>query len=467
MPNGQIESTPTPDLNRLYQRILEKKQDYQSYDFTRKQNDLLKTFFDLSQEFLSLPDFYRISVVAPKVFLGVDVRLYLLGEEDSGHELMMVCDSVEGYDSLHPPAPSHVRLTDEPHSLNGSWFVPITRKAQSSEGLVGESLEIRKMGVLEIFPSEALLASDLFFFNKYANRIAYKLHNRRLVQQNIRHLKFINSLVVDIEHNVIIPNMYFLHLFNGMRKNIKALDEILGELTASGGGTECETTRERLADLHRQMADNHRHLLDHHATTSLFLESLLRREHFKQGHLVLKARPCQVEDEIILPQLENYLNRMSRNGITVEFPGDMDEETVPLSVDIGLLSQVYANLFSNAVKYTEVILTREGRPRKVMAFGRTFMGNFFGPGRDGIKFNVFTTGPHIASEELGLIFQDGRRGSNCGDKSGSGHGLSFIKQVIEIHGGVVGCETTEEGNNFYFILPLPHPWEDLEKRNLS
>ena len=40
---------------------------------------------------------------------------------------------------------------------------------------------------------------------------------------------------------------------------------------------------------------------------------------------------------------------------------------------------------------------------------------------------------------------------------GTGHGLAFVKQVVEIHGGVAGYEATEEGNNFYFILPLPNP----------
>jgi signal transduction histidine kinase len=40
---------------------------------------------------------------------------------------------------------------------------------------------------------------------------------------------------------------------------------------------------------------------------------------------------------------------------------------------------------------------------------------------------------------------------------GPGQGVAFVKQVVEIHGGVAGYEATEEGNNFYFILPLPDP----------
>lgn len=39
------------------------------------------------------------------------------------------------------------------------------------------------------------------------------------------------------------------------------------------------------------------------------------------------------------------------------------------------------------------------------------------------------------------------------NKPGTGHGLTFIKNAIEMHGGVVGYEATQYGNNFYFIIP--------------
>ena len=44
-------------------------------------------------------------------------------------------------------------------------------------------------------------------------------------------------------------------------------------------------------------------------------------------------------------------------------------------------------------------------------------------------------------------------GSNISNKPGTGHGLTFIKNAIEMHGGMVGYEATQYGNNFYFIIP--------------
>ena len=52
------------------------------------------------------------------------------------------------------------------------------------------------------------------------------------------------------------------------------------------------------------------------------------------------------------------------------------------------------------------------------------------------------------------IFEEGYRGSNVETEVGTGRGLYFVRNVIETHGGVVGYEPTDGGNNFYFILPM-------------
>ena len=63
------------------------------------------------------------------------------------------------------------------------------------------------------------------------------------------------------------------------------------------------------------------------------------------------------------------------------------------------------------------------------------------------------------------LFSEGFRGINSMDKPGTGHGLSFIRHVVELHGGKVGYEATGQGNNFYFVIPLPtvkllQPWPE-------
>jgi len=435
----------------------------------------LKAFFDLAQEYDSLEDFYRICVAVPLEMIGLAGALYLYDEKQDG--LYLVCDSRHGVYSEKEPAPQEIVLSREPYETGNCYLVPIyskvpcdleaiaCRKGNKQEaplpGSGGIAQGVFVLGMYSVSPVQVLTESDRFFFTKYSNRIGYNLHNRLIALQNIDHLKFINNLVKDIEHNVIVPNMYFRHLFNQLRKGItelNSLKEDIRDAEAGGmemGGSNCGTYLGRCGELSAALFSCHQELVKHHANISLFLESLFRREHFERGHLVLHPKRCFVEKEIILPQLEYFTGRLKAAGVTVERPENMIDEEFQIPVDIGLLSQVYANLFSNAAKYAREVLVHNGRPRKALAYGRELIDNFPEHGKKGVKFNVFTTGPHLSEEEGQHIFQEGVRGSDSTGIPGTGHGLSFIRHVVELHGGTVGYEPTSEGNNFYFILPAP------------
>lgn len=454
--DGQV-----PDLEQIQDRIQQKKTDYARYNFSRAENDLLRTFFDLAQEFDTLQDFFRICVTLPLEFLGLESNLFIVDEMD-GH-LNLMCSSLTGINAGSQLPPSHVMLADVPYESVGSYVLPVRRKladTQETSSQLNESSLV--MGMFEVFPLERLSQDDRFFLLKYANRIGFNLHNRMIARQNVHHLKFINNLVRDIEHNVLIPNIYFKHLFNRLKKKIAEL-ECLGT-RLHGCSKSCNTVskecNELLFDinaLHNDFMRLHHDLHNHHASYSLSLESLLRRDHFSQGHFVLHPKACYVEKEIIVPQLDYYRRRFESRGIIIEQPQDMLEEEFPIMVDVGLLAQVYDNLFSNAAKYAEAFVDHAGQTRKAMAYGREVLVDYFGPGQAGVKFNVFTTGPHLSEPEVAKIFFDGYRGENVQQQPDTGHGLAFVKQVVEIHGGQVGCEATPEGNNFYFILPLSAP----------
>ncbi|MDO9632661.1 MAG: ATP-binding protein, partial [Humidesulfovibrio sp.] len=112
------------------------------------------------------------------------------------------------------------------------------------------------------------------------------------------------------------------------------------------------------------------------------------------------------------------------------------------------------NLFSNAVKYTRTVTGPDGLPLKFMAYGWTILPEAFGPGQPGVKLNVFTTGTTVPQPEREGLFKPGFRSKSTQREHGSGHGLAFVLQVVELHGGMVGYEPSELGNNFYVVLPL-------------
>ncbi|MDY6955225.1 MAG: ATP-binding protein, partial [Thermodesulfobacteriota bacterium] len=317
------------------------------------------------------------------------------------------------------------------------------------------------IGILEVYPCDELNAREEFFLEKYANRIGFNLHMRFLLQKNIEHLEFIQGLVADIEHNVIVPNMVyrlFLRRLRGKIQKNREIEKLLEGFPLEEGAScraEMEPILAELAEVNRGLMEEFQSIEKHYHSTSLFLETLLRKSHFDEGRLTLRTKACNMKKAVVRPQLERFVGRFAERGIATddEYGGIPDEETISV-VDIGLMAQVYANLFSNALKYTKKITTDEGKEKKYITYGREFIEEYFGPGEDGIKYNVFSTGPHIPPEERESIFEVGYRGSNASKRPGTGHGLAFVKNAVEIHGGVTGYEAKGYGNNFYFILPV-------------
>ena len=476
MANSPERQPASSDLAVICYRVREKSESYNQYNFSSKFNDFLKAFFDLAQEYDSLDDYYRICVAVPLEMTDLASALYLTQGEDE--RLHLICDSEQGVLTAPVPVDGSVRLQEYPYETESSYVIPIyskqpagnallyhelqsdgERQTELWSGVKGAGRQGRILGMFEVSPLDQLSDSDKFFFEKYVNRIGFNLDNRLIARQNIDHLKFINTLVMDIEHNIIVPNMYFRHLFNQLKKKIVQLDSLEDDIKViseqENGKNKCSTCLSHCSTLRSDLLSYHQELVKHHANISLFLESLFRREHFEKGHLVLHPKRCFIEKEVILPQLEHYASRLRAAKVTVEQPDNMREEEFQILVDVGLLAQVYANLFSNAAKYTGEILDHTGKLRKAMAYGREIIEDYPEQGRRGVKFNVFTTGLTLSKEEGERLFKEGVRGQDSETIPGTGHGLSFIRHVIELHGGTVGYEPTSEGNNFYFILPVP------------
>jgi hypothetical protein len=217
------------DLSRIFSRVEDKKLDYAKYDFSNQQDNALKSFFDLGQEFESLEDLYRVCVAVPKSHFGLKTNLYLL--DNKREVLALVCSSDEGYlGSAENLSPSPIKPRGEAFVENKSLFTPIFGKMVVAEPEATEKKQ-ELLGMLEVIPGNDLTESERFYFQKFANRIGYAIYNRALSQKNIEHLRFINSMVADIEHNVIVPNMAFRLFLRRLQAKILKNREIEGVLS--------------------------------------------------------------------------------------------------------------------------------------------------------------------------------------------------------------------------------------------
>ena len=458
---------PANELQPILKDLQEKIDLFSHLELSQRHDALLKSFADIIHMHYSLQRFFQVCVSIPVALGKLHGCFYLYGKNN---HLQCVCDS--RYGLLEEPAPAEDGIVPsvEAYDTNNKRIYPLFPNNEGKHELTnnGASADTTEpdpyfspnslLGTFVIFPLDAMTDEDRRLFEILSGWMGHKLNNRLIAEHHIKHLRFLNALGRDIGHNIIIPNMYLKYLFRKLEKQIIMLKNIeeKGEQLA----LQCqkpELCRELVHDCikeQQELENCHQELIQHHNQISMFLESLFREEHFTRGHFVVQPKKTYVERDIIIPQLELYADRLTNQGITIDKPHNMYEQEYPLMVDVGLLSQVYANLFSNAVKYTTEIIDHQGKPRKEVAYGSEEVDDFPKPGVQGIKFNVFTTGTPLTDDEISVIFQEGGRAENAEGIRGSGHGLDFIRRVIEVHGGKAGCEPSDQGNNFYFILPL-------------
>ena len=141
--------------------------------------------------------------------------------------LEYVCGSQDGVQTEKIPAPDEIYLANTAYRINNSWVLPVRGNRLLVDRLPFFAKD-QVIGMLEIFPASGLNDSDKFFFEKYANRLGYTLHNKIITSQNIQHIRFINSLVGDIEHNVITPNISLSLYLRHVKKKVEALHALAG-----------------------------------------------------------------------------------------------------------------------------------------------------------------------------------------------------------------------------------------------
>jgi PAS domain S-box-containing protein len=123
-----------------------------------------------------------------------------------------------------------------------------------------------------------------------------------------------------------------------------------------------------------------------------------------------------------------------------------------ISIDQNRIIQVLINLIGNAIKFTpqQGVIT--------VSCGQA-------PGADMIEIRVKDTGVGIPPEDLVKIFdkfyQTRERPSS--DISGTGIGLTIVKEMVELHGGKVWAES-EHGHGAAFIFTLPVTVPDADPK---
>lgn len=440
-------------MDYVTSRIEAKLLDYDGYDFTMRQSRVLNIFFELSQELRGRDVFYAVCMAIPRILLRLESSIYILEDE----ETFSLAGCSLGRCEMEPTRTWDHEFTDRIVLSGKRLFFPIYGNPEYNDMLPFPP-PYNIIGSFVMSPCDKLPGHAQLFLEKYVNRIGFQLHHRIIRARNREHIAFIKSMVQDIGHNVIVPNMYFKLYFNRLKRQIEELHLVTArvlDMIKECGRQDYVKEGNQLASIATGIEAQYQEIYSHYESTSMFLETLLRRRHFEEGRYVLDKREVNLRLAIFEPLVERFRYRFEERGIEFNFGlGGAPDQVVHLVIDRGLISQVFDNLFNNALKYTEDASLPDGRAGKFVTYGWQVIKDYFGMGEPGIRIWVASTGRSLDLDDTMEVFKPGFRADNVTRQSGTGRGLYFVRQVVELHGGRVGYSHTDWGNEFYIILPF-------------
>jgi len=137
---------------------------------------------------------------------------------------------------------------------------------------------------------------------------------------------------------------------------------------------------------------------------------------------------------------ELYASSASEKGVGVEF---VIEESLPeLMADEKILDELFGNLVSNAIKYTQP----GGKVRVSLATEREHV----------VRFEVSDTGIGIPDEDVPRLFTEFFRAENAKAlaEQGTGLGLVIVKEILDFLRGSISVKSkVGEGTTFICLLP--------------
>lgn len=245
--------------------------------------------------------------------------------------------------------------------------------------------------------------------------------------------------------------------------------ELRTPLTAIIGYTEI-LLESVLGDLNREQKDSLLEVLKNAENLLQLINSILDLAKVEAGKMELSHEPFAIGDVVSeVQQTVSPLLAKKNQTLTMAVQNDLPK----ITADPRKLRQILLNLVGNAIKFTpergEIVISADYY-RKADALAPEF---HFGPRRfahGGVfRLSVKDTGIGIKKEHLATLFDIFQQVDSTFTRKyqGTGLGLALSKQLVELHGGLIGVDSEfGKGSEFKFLLPEV-PAIANEKRELK
>ncbi|MCB0155961.1 MAG: response regulator [Anaerolineae bacterium] len=169
------------------------------------------------------------------------------------------------------------------------------------------------------------------------------------------------------------------------------------------------------------------------------VNDLLDFSKLRHAELELQRRPVDMHQ---LTELVLVLSRPLAQEKALRLENKIDPTSPAVYGDENRLQQILHNLVGNAIKFSET---------GVVAISAQVQDN------NQLEVSVTDTGIGIPADKFESIFKSFEQADASTSRlyGGTGLGLSITRQLVELHGGTIGVESTVgQGSRFSFTLPL-------------
>jgi PAS domain S-box-containing protein len=314
-------------------------------------------------------------------------------------------------------------------SLQGESYISVV--IRDFEGKI-----IGNLGVIDTKPLPTDTATLQFILQLFANRVAAEMKRQDdedKICENNQHLEIINE---ELLHATLRKNEFLATMSHELRTPLNAIlgmsealeDEVFGDLN------------ERQIKSLRTIRRSGRHLLS-------LINDILDVSKIEAGKLEPEIATTIVQDlcssSLIFVKQQAFEKQIK---LDVQLPPVVGN----IAVDERRMRQLLINLLSNAVKFTpiggKITLSVTRQEKEDSEDGSSW-----------IEFKVTDTGIGISAANQAKLFQPFVQVDSSLNRqyTGTGLGLTLVKQIAELHGGTVQLQS-EPQQGSCFTVTLPH-----------
>lgn len=220
-----------------------------------------------------------------------------------------------------------------------------------------------------------------------------------------------------------------------LRNPLSAISAGVAVINAAG------PTSDAAARAHEIIARQSNHL-------ERIVDDLLDTARMLEGKITLEKRPVDLADAV-----RACLQSLESIGWTEGYTLSISLASATLKADPARVDQIVNNLLTNALKYTpgggkiDVVVAQEGAQAVLQ---------------------ISDNGIGIPADLIDRIFDPFVQGERSLDRSqgGLGIGLTLVRKLVELHGGIIEAESAGHGRGSRFTVRFPLAAEQVEPKTL-